>query len=297
MGKPYLRDELNSRLRSKVQQGRPIIIGGAGSGLTAKLEDIGGVDLIGIYNACKVRHLGAHTAIANFATGDANQIVLDLAPEVCAMVKQSAVIAGFCAQNMITDWERWCAELTSMGVSGFVNFPTVGFFENLAKGEGSRFVETLDDAGVGFRREMEVLSTIRELGYFTVGIGFNEDQVEMVANAGADVIGCFEGGTTGGLAGFKLDHDADATIKLLKPLVDAAKKARPKGDFLPITHGSVMSTPEATIPILQAVEAVGFFGGSSIERIPVESAVIGVCEGFSGMPINVPEWLALETSN
>ncbi|HAS91469.1 MAG TPA: hypothetical protein DCS12_04240 [Clostridiales bacterium] len=286
MSKAYKRDEALARLKATIRSGKPIIIGGAGDGFVAKLEEMGGTDIIGIYNSSYTRHLGYGPTPALFATNDANSLVLDEAPKICAAVKEAIIIAGFCAQNPITNWERWCAEMHSIGVTAFMNFPTVGMMS------GS-YRQMIEDAGYGFKRECEILKIIHDLGYLTLGYAFDLEEVEMVCNADVDIVGCHAGGTTGGLIGFKSAMDEAQTIKLMNEMIEVARKTRPKLDFLPIIHGGIMESPETTEPILKATGAVGYLGASSIERTPVEKAVIKVCQDFKNMKMNIAEWIKL----
>jgi len=288
MAKRYTREALNARLRETLKKGKPIIIGGAGDGFTAKLEEKGGIDIIGIYNSGRFRHFGAGSLSGLMPVGRNNEMVMDYAPEVCSMVKEAAVIAGFCAQDSRTIWDKWCAELTSYGVSGFMSFPTVGLID-----ADSHYRKNLEESGLGFSKEAEVLKTIHDLGYFTIGYCFTPEEAKMVAKAGVDIVACHVGLTAGGLIGATSIMTMEETIKTTQALIDAAKEVRPKFDFLPITHGGIMEDPENTAPVLEATEAVGYLGASSIERTPVEPAIIKVCQDFKNMPVKIPKWLKL----
>jgi predicted TIM-barrel enzyme len=288
MSKVYTCAEVNERLRATLREGKPIIIGGAGDGFTAKLQEKGGIDLIGIYNTGKFRHYGASPMCGLLPLSNNNEMVMGYAPEVCAIVKETPVIAGFAAQDPVTIWPEWCAKLTTKGVSGFMNFPTVGVIDG-----DSRFRRQLDEQGVGFKKECEVLKLMKDLGYFTIGYCFTPEEAVMIAEAGVDILACHVGQTTGGLIGAKSYMRIEDVIKTTTMLIDAAKKARPKLDFIPITHGGLMETPETTIPVLKATEAVGYLGASSLERTPVEPVIIKVCQDFKKMPIAVPKWIKL----
>jgi predicted TIM-barrel enzyme len=288
MAKRYTSAELNARLRETLKKGKPIIIGGAGEGFAAKLEEKGGVDIIGIYNSGRFRHFGAGSLSGLMPVGRNNDMVMEYAAEVCSMVKETPVIAGFCAQDSRTIWEKWCADLWSIGVSGFMSFPTVGLID-----ADSRYRKNLDESGLGFSKEAEILKLIKDLGYFTIGYCFTPEEAKMVAKAGVDILACHVGLTAGGLIGATSIMDMDETIKTTQALIDAAKQVRPKLDFLPITHGGIMEDPETTAPVLKATEAVGYLGASSIERTPVEPAIIKVCQDFKNMPVRIPSWLKL----
>jgi len=288
MGKRYNPEQLNARLKETLRKGKPIIVGGAGDGFTAKLEEKGGVDIIGIYNSGRFRHFGAGSLSGLMPVGRNNEMVLDYAPEVCSMVKETPIVAGFCAQDSRTIWDKWCAELASYGVSGFMSFPTVGLID-----ADSRYRKNLEESGLGFSKEAEILKVIHDLGYFTIGYCFTPEEARMVAKAGVDIVACHVGLTAGGLIGAESIMTMDETIKTTQALIDAAKEVRPNFDFIPITHGGIMEDPANTAPVLAATEALGYLGASSIERTPVEPAIIKVCQEFKNMPVKIPKWFKL----
>lgn len=288
MAKSYSREEVVARLKATLKKGKPIIIGGAGDGFTAKLEEAGGIDIIGIYNSGRFRHFGAGSLSGLMPVGRNNDMVMEYAPEVCSMVKEVPVIAGFCAQDTRTIWRKWCAELASYGVSGFMSFPTVGLID-----ADSHYRKNLEESGLGFSKEAEVLKIIHDLGYFTIGYCFTPEEAKMVAKAGVDIIAAHVGLTAGGLIGAESVKSLEDTIETTNAIINAAKEVRPKFDFLPITHGGVMEDPETTAPVMEATEAVGYLGASSIERTPVEPAIIKVCKDFKNMPVKIPKWLKL----
>jgi predicted TIM-barrel enzyme len=288
MAKRYTREELTARLKKTLKAGKPIIIGGAGDGFTAKLEEKGGVDIIGIYNSGRFRHFGAGSLCGLMPMGRNNDMVVEYAPEIMAQVKETPVIAGFCAQDPRTLWEQWFKLLWDMGVSGFMSFPTVGLID-----ADSHYRRNLEESGLGFDKEAKVLQIAHELGYFTIGYCFTPDEARLVAKAGVDIVACHVGLTAGGLIGAGTVKSMEESIKITTDLINAAKEVRPAMDFLPITHGGIMESPETTIPVMEATEAVGYLGASSIERTPVEPAVIKVCQDFKNMPVNVPSWVKL----
>ena len=161
MAKRYSREELNARLGKTLKDGKPIIIGGAGDGFTAKLEEKGGLDIIGVYNSGRFRHFGAGSLSGLMPVGRNQDMVMDYAGEVLSMVKETPVVAGFCSQDSRTLWEHWFNTLASMGVSGFMNFPTVGLID-----ADSRYRKNLEESGLGYGKEMEVLRIARDLGFF-----------------------------------------------------------------------------------------------------------------------------------
>ena len=288
MAKKYSREEFNARLRETLKQGKPIIIGGAGDGFTAKLEEKGGVDIIGIYNSGRFRHFGAGSLSGLMPVGRNQDMVVDYAPEVLAVVKHTPVIAGFCSQDSRTLWEYWFNTLASMGVSGFMNFPTVGLID-----AGSHYRKNLEESGLGYDKEIEVLKIAHDLGFFTIGYCFTPAEARMVAEAKVDIVACHVGLTSGGLIGAESVMTLDESVRVTKELIAAAREARPAGDFLAITHGGPMEDPKSTAYVMERTEAVGYLGASSIERTPVEPAVVKVCQEFKNMPVNIPGWLKL----
>jgi predicted TIM-barrel enzyme len=288
MAKRYTREEVTARLKKTLKAGKPIILGGAGDGFTAKLEEKGGVDIIGIYNSGRFRHFGAGSLCGLMPMGRNNDMVLEYAPEILAQVKETPVIAGFCAQDPRMLWPQWFNQLGEMGVSGFMSFPTVGLID-----ADSHYRRNLEESGLGFDKEAKVLQLAHELDYFTIGYCFTPEEAKMVAKAGVDIVACHVGLTAGGLIGAGTVKSTEESIRITRELINAAKEVRPKMDFLPITHGGIMADPETTTPVMEATEAVGYLGASSIERTPVEPAVIKVCQDFKNMPVNVPSWLKL----
>jgi len=288
MAKKYSRDEFNARLRETLKRGKPIIIGGAGDGFTAKLEEKGGVDIIGIYNSGRFRHFGAGSLSGLMPVGRNQDIVAEYAFEVLSMVKHTPIIAGFCAQDSRTLWEYWFNTLASMGVSGFMNFPTVGLID-----AGSHYRKNLEESGLGYGKEIEVLKIAHDLGFFTIGYCFTPAEARMVAEAKVDIVACHVGLTSGGFIGAESVMTLDESVKVTKALIAAAREVRPAGDFLAITHGGPMEDPKSTAYVMERTEAVGYLGASSIERTPVEPAVVKVCKKFKNMPVNIPSWLKL----
>lgn len=288
MAKRYSREEIMARLRKTLKEGKPVIIAGAGDGFTAKLEERGGIDIIGVYNSGRFRHFGAGSLCGLLPVGRNNDMVREYAPEIATQVKEVPVIAGFCAQDPRTLWVQWFEQLADIGISGFMSFPTVGLID-----AGSKLRKSLEESGLGFYKEAEVLRLAHEMGYFTIGYCFTPEEAQMVAQAGVDIIGCHVGLTAGGLIGAETVMTTEESIQVTNKLIEAAKKARPDRDFLAITHGGIMADPKSTAPVLAATEAVGYIGASSIERTPVESAVIKVCREFKGLQVNVPPWVKL----
>jgi len=286
VAKRYTPAEMHQRLRGTLAEGRPIIVGGAGDGFTAKLEEKGGIDIIGVYNSGKFRHYGGGSLLGLMPVGRNQDMVAEYAGEVCAQVKETPVIAGFCAQDPRTVWPRWFEEMAAFGISGFMSFPTVGLID-----ADSHYRKNLEESGLGFDVEARVLRLAHDLGYFTIGYCFTPSEARMVAEAGVDIVACHAGLTSGGLIGAESVMSLDDAVKTTTALINAAKEVRPELDFLPITHGGPMEDPKSTTYVMERTEAVGYLGASSIERTPVEPAVIGICRDFKAMPVNVPAWV------
>jgi predicted TIM-barrel enzyme len=277
---------MHARLRGTLAEGRPIIVGGAGDGFTAKLEEKGGIDIIGVYNSGKFRHYGGGSLLGLMPVGRNQDMVAEYAGEVCAQVKETPVIAGFCAQDPRTVWPKWFAEMAEFGITGFMSFPTVGLID-----ADSHYRKNLEESGLGFDVEARVLRLAHDLGYFTIGYCFTPNEARMVAEAGVDIVACHAGLTSGGLIGAESVMTLDDAVRTTTALIDAAKEVRPELDFLPITHGGPMEDPKSTAYVMERTEAVGYLGASSIERTPVEPALIGICREFKAMPVNVPSWV------
>jgi predicted TIM-barrel enzyme len=220
--------------------------------------------------------------------GRNQDMVMDYAAEVLSMVNKTPVIAGFCAQDSRTLWDHWFSTLGSMGVSGFMNFPTVGLID-----ANSRYRKNLEESGLGFVKETEVLKIAHDLGFFTIGYCFTSEEAKMIAKAGVDIVACHVGLTSGGLIGAETVMTLDESVKVTGELIAAAREERAAGDFFAITHGGPMEDPDSAAYVLERTEAVGYLGASSIERTPVEPAIVNVCQAFKNMPINIPSWFKL----
>jgi predicted TIM-barrel enzyme len=288
MAKGYTREEVTARLKKTLADGKPIIIGGAGDGFTAKLEAKGGIDIIGVYNSGRFRHFGGGSLCGLMPMGRNNDMVYEYAAEVLAQAGEVPVVAGFCAQDPRMLWEHWFKQMVDMGISGFMSFPTVGLID-----ADSHYRKNLEESGLGFDQEARVLKLAHDLDYFTIGYCFTPNEARMVAEAGVDILACHVGLTAGGLIGAESVMTLDKVAEVTNELIAAAKGVRPKLDFLPITHGGPLEDPKSTAYVMERCEAVGYLGASSIERTPVEPAVIQVCKDFKNMPVKIPGWLKL----
>ncbi len=272
------REKALERLWKEVEEGRPIIIASAGDGFFAKIFDMAGIDIIGVYNSGYGRHLGIGSLSGLLPIFDTNRLVIEMGYEILPRVKRSLVLAGVCAQDPRTIWPEYLERLKKMGFSGIQNFPTVALID-----KDSLFRRNLEESGFGYDREVEVLKIAKELDMFTLGYAFTEDEVEKLAKAGVDLIAVHVGLTTGGLIGAKTTVTIEEAIERTNKLLDVAFRIRK--DFIPITHGGPMKDPETVEKVLNATKAVGFVSGSAIERTPVEKFLLEVCKEWKSIKL------------
>ncbi len=288
MAKFVPREKALERLWNEVKAGRIIIIASAGDGFFAKIFDMAGIDIIGVYNSGYGRHLGIGSLSGLMPIFDTNRLVLQMGHEILPRVKNSLVLAGVCAQDPRTVWPEYLEELKKIGFSGIQNFPTVALID-----KNSLFRRNLEESGFGFDKEVEVLKIAREMDMFTLGYAFTEDEVEALAKAGVDIIAVHVGLTTGGLIGARTTVTIEEAIERTNKLLDVAYRVRPQGDFIPITHGGPMEDPETVAKVLSATKAVGFVSGSAIERTPVEKFLIEECKRWKSIKVD-PKKLGLK---
>jgi predicted TIM-barrel enzyme len=271
----FSRDDILARLRAQVAAGRPVIGGGAGTGISAKCAELGGIDLIIIYNSGRFRMAGRGSLAGLLPYGDANQIVMDMAREVLPVVERTPVLAGVCGTDPFRLMKRFLLDVRDAGFSGVQNFPTVGLFDG-------RFREDLEATGMGFQKEVDMVAAARELGLLTCPYAFNPDEAARMAAAGADVLIPHMGLTTKGTIGAKAAMTLEEAAKRVQELADAAKRVNP--DILVLCHGGPISEPEDVRYVLaNTTGIVGFFGASSIERLPTEVAITGCVKQFKGL--------------
>jgi predicted TIM-barrel enzyme len=273
----FTRDECLRRLRAQVAAGKPIIGGGAGTGISAKCAEAGGIDLIIIYNSGRFRMAGRGSLSGMMPYGDANQIVMDMAREVLPIVKNTPVLAGVCGTDPFRIMKVFLREVQAAGFSGVQNFPTVGLVD------GS-FRQGLEETGMGFGLEVETIRQAHELGLLTCPYVFTEDDAKVMAQAGADVLIPHMGLTTKGSIGAKSALTLEMAAQRVQALHDAAKRVNP--DVLVLCHGGPISEPEDAAFILKHTRGVvGFFGASSIERLPTEMAITSCVRRFKDVAI------------
>ena len=271
----FSRDECLRRLRAQVAAGRPIIGGGAGTGISAKCAEAGGIDLIIIYNSGRFRMAGRGSLSGMMPYGDANQIVMDMAREVLPVARNTPVLAGVCGTDPFRIMELFLREVQAAGFSGVQNFPTVGLIDGT-------FRQGLEETGMGFGLEVDMIRTAHNLGLLTCPYVFTEDEAQAMAKAGADVLIPHMGLTTKGTIGAKSALTLEQAAQRVQALADAAKKVR--NDMLVLCHGGPISEPEDAEYVLRHTRGiVGFFGASSIERLPTENAITGCVKRFKEM--------------
>jgi predicted TIM-barrel enzyme len=270
---PSTREQILDRLRAQVAAGRPIIGGGAGTGLSAKLEEAGGIDLIVIYNSGRFRMAGRGSLAGLMPYGDANAIVLEMAREVLPVVRQTPVLAGVCGTDPFRRMDLFLREVQQAGFAGVQNFPTVGLIDGT-------FRQGLEETGMGFGLEVDMIRLAGELGLLTTPYCFNPDEAAAMAAAGCDILIPHLGLTTKGLIGAQTAVTLEEAAVRVQAMHDAAKRV--KADLLVLCHGGPIAEPADAQYLLDHTEGiVGFYGASSIERLPVEPAIRGRVEEFT----------------
>jgi len=271
----FTRDQCLQRLRAQVAAGRPIIGGGAGTGITARCAESGGIDLIIIYNSGRYRMAGRGSLAGMMPYGDANQVVMDMAREVLPVVRNTPVLAGVCGTDPFRVLKLFLREVQAAGFSGVQNFPTVGLIDGT-------FRQGLEETDMGFDKEVEMIRQAHEIGLLTCPYVFTEDEARAMAKAGADVLIPHMGLTTKGTIGARTALTLEQSAKRVQALCDAAKSVNP--DVLVLCHGGPIAEPEDAEYVLKHTKGVvGFFGASSIERLPTEVAITGCVKRFKAM--------------
>jgi predicted TIM-barrel enzyme len=271
----FTREQCLERLRAQVAAGRPIIGGGAGTGLSAKCAEAGGIDLIIIYNSGRFRMAGRGSLSGMMPYGDANAVVMEMAREVLPVVRRTPVLAGVCGTDPFRLMPRFLREVQAAGFSGVQNFPTVGLIDGT-------FRRGLEETDMGFDKEVEMIAAARQIGLLTCPYVFTEDEARAMAKAGADVLIPHMGLTTKGSIGARTALTLAEAAQRVQALHDAAKAVNP--DVLVLCHGGPIAEPEDAAYVLQNTRGVvGFFGASSIERLPTEVAITGCVQRFKAI--------------
>lgn len=277
MGMSMARSEIIRRLRSQVTAGKPIVGCGAGTGISAKLAEAGGADLIIIYNSGRYRMAGRGSLAGLMPYGDANGIVVEMASEVLPVVKDVPVLAGVCGTDPFRLMPVFLKQLKEIGFSGVQNFPTVGLIDG-------DFRRNLEATGMGYDKEIEMIRLAHELDLFTSPYVFDPDQAAAMARAGADQLVAHVGLTTAGTIGAGVAFTLDQAIERVMAMAEAGRKANP--DILVICHGGPFDEPENVGEALRRMPGIaGFFGASSIERLPTERAITGQVRAFKELAL------------
>ncbi|WP_448206778.1 phosphoenolpyruvate hydrolase family protein [Azospirillum sp. sgz302134] len=267
------RQTILESLRAKIARGEPIVGGGAGTGLSAKCEEAGGIDLIVIYNSGRYRMAGRGSLAGLLAYGNANKIVVEMAREVLPVVMRTPVLAGVNGTDPFLIRDRFLRHLADLGFSGVQNFPTIGLIDGT-------FRANLEETGMGYGLEVDMIRAAHELDLLTTPYVFSEGEAEAMAEAGADVIVCHMGLTTGGSIGAETAKTLEQCAADINGWIAAAKRVR--GDVIALCHGGPISMPDDAAFILdRCPECDGFYGASSMERLPVESALTEQTRAFT----------------
>lgn len=269
----FSRDEILARLLAKVAAGKPIVGGGAGTGISAKLSEAGGIDLLVIYNSGRFRMGGRGSLAGLMPYGDANAIVLDMAREVIPVVKHTPVLAGVCGTDPFRVMKLLLRDIDAAGFSGVQNFPTVGLIDGV-------FRANLEETGMGFGLEVDMIRTAHEMGMLTTPYAFNPDDAAALAKAGADILIPHVGLTTKGSIGASTALTLDQAVKSVQAMCDAARRVNK--DIIVLCHGGPIAEPADAQYVLDRTQGVvGFYGASSMERLPVEPAITNRVKEFT----------------
>ena len=269
------RQTLLDRFRAKIAAGLPLIGGGAGTGLSAKCEEAGGIDLIVIYNSGRYRMAGRGSLAGLMAYGNANEIVCEMAHEVLPVVKHTPVLAGVNGTDPFMIPDAFLRRLIDLGFSGVQNFPTVGLIDGT-------FRANLEETGMSYALEVELIRQARQMELLTTPYVFCEADARAMASAGADIVVCHLGLTTGGAIGAETALKLADCVAPINAWAAAAKAVKP--DVIVLCHGGPIATPDDAQFILQHCPAChGFYGASSMERLPTEVALTETTRRFVAM--------------
>ena len=269
------RDTVLARLREEVRQGRPVIGAGAGTGISAKCAEAGGVDLIIIYNSGRFRMAGRGSLAGVLSYGDANAIVVDMAREVLPIVRDVPVLAGVCGTDPFRQMDVFLPELKRLGFSGVQNFPTVGLIDGV-------FRHNLEETGMSYDLEVAMIQQARKLDLLTAPYVFNVEEAEKMATAGADIIVAHMGLTTKGSIGAQTALTLEEASQRVQALRDAAHAIN--SEVIVLCHGGPIAEPADAEYVLQhTVGVAGFFGASSVERLPTEVAITDQVKTFKAI--------------
>jgi predicted TIM-barrel enzyme len=271
----FTRKQILERLQKSIDDRIPIVGGGAGTGISAKFEEAGGVDLMVIYNSGRFRMAGRGSLAGCMPYGDANAIVMEMANEVLPVVKNTPVLAGVCGTDPFRLMDKFLQQVNAVGFSGVQNFPTVGLFDGQIR-------LNLEETGMGYGLEVDMIGMAHELDLFTTPYAFNADEGKAMAGAGADVVVAHLGLTTKGSIGATTAVTLEQAPAKVQEIVDAAKSVNP--NVICLCHGGPISMPEDAEFVLKNTEGVhGFYGASSMERLPTEVAITEQMKKFKAI--------------
>ena len=271
----FKRQDLVAHFREMIRRGEPIIGGGAGTGLSAKCEEAGGIDLIIIYNSGRYRMAGRGSLAGMMAYGNANNIVLAMAREVLPVVKKTPVLAGVNGTDPFCIFDAFLDELAALGFAGVQNFPTVGLFDGKMRAN-------LEETGMGYGLEVDLIRLAHAKDMLTSPYAFSAEEAVQMAKAGADILVCHMGLTTGGAIGASSAFTLDDSARLINEMIKAAHKIR--DDIIILCHGGPIAEPaDAEFILKHCPGCHGFYGASSMERLPVERALIEQTRKFKAI--------------
>jgi len=273
----FKREDILAGLRAKVAAGRPIIGGGAGTGLSAKMSEVGGVDLLVIYNSGRFRMAGRSSLSGMMPYGDANAIVMEMAREVLPVVQRTPVLAGVCGTDPFRVMKLFLRDVAAAGFAGVQNFPTVGLVDG-------QFRQGLEETGMGFGLEVDLIREAHAMNLLTTPYAFDVEQAEALTRAGADILIPHMGLTTKGVIGAATALSLQDCIQRIQAMHDAAKSINK--EILVLCHGGPIAEPADAQAILDGTEGiVGFYGASSMERLPVEPAIANRVREFTQLTL------------
>jgi predicted TIM-barrel enzyme len=268
----FSREELLSKFRRMLREHQPIVGGGAGTGLSAKCEEAGGIDLIVIYNSGRYRMAGRGSLSGLLAYGNANDVVMEMAKEVLPVVKNTPVLAGVNGTDPFCIFNVFLNDVAAAGFSGVQNFPTVGLIDGV-------FRQNLEETGMSYTLEVEMIRLAHDMDLLTTPYVFDRQQAEAMARAGADIIVAHMGLTTGGTIGAETTLTLDACVQRIDAIAQAALDVR--GDIIVLCHGGPIAEPSDAAWVLgKARHCHGFYGASSMERLPTEKGITRQVQDF-----------------
>ena len=272
----FTRSEILERLNGKLMQRLPIVMGGAGIGLVAKVADRVGIDILMAYNTGPFR-MDGHGSLAGYlAYGDSNAITLQLAHQILPVVENTPVIGGIGAADPYRDISHLIDEMVAVGFSGITNVPTAGLYDG-------NFRRQIDDTHLGYPEEVKLIRMCREKDVFTVAYAFSPDECRAMAEAGADVIGTHVGLTIGGMIGSRKALNMSEACERTEAMVQAAKAVRP--DVICVAHGGPFEDPASVQVAFDNTSVDGYLGASSVERLPVEKAITQVVRDYQSLKL------------